>query len=178
MDGRNNARVIDRLVHRPVRAGPRRQGVEALCAEVGDGEVQAAMYPGAQGVQRRHAAWYLALAHSPEMAVAYAQYWDTTHRDGQVEHTTKELMRIAISQLLGCDFCAQQRSVVALEEGWRGEVAHVAVTDDRGSVRRHKVTDPSFRNWNALALAMRGNQISDFPLCNKSFNLSYAGHDL
>ncbi|PYP40490.1 MAG: hydrogenase [Gemmatimonadetes bacterium] len=68
--------------------------------------------------------------------------------------------------------------VVALEEGWRGEVAHVAVTDDRGSVRRHKVTDPSFRNWNALALAMRGNQISDFPLCNKSFNLSYAGHDL
>src|ERR1041384_2243565 len=68
--------------------------------------------------------------------------------------------------------------VVALEEGWRGEVAHVAVTDDRGGIRRHKVTDPSFRNWNALALAMRGNQISDFPLCNKSFNLSYAGHDL
>ena len=64
------------------------------------------------------------------------------------------------------------------EEGWRGEVAHVAVTDDLGRIRRHKVTDPSFRNWNALALAMGGNQISDFPLCNKSFNLSYAGHDL
>lgn len=68
--------------------------------------------------------------------------------------------------------------VVALEEGWRGEVAHVALTDDRGRIRRHKVTDPSFHNWPALALAMRGNQISDFPLCNKSFNLSYAGHDL
>ena len=68
--------------------------------------------------------------------------------------------------------------VVALEEGWRGEVAHVVVTDDRGTVRRHKVVDPSFHNWDALALAMPGNQISDFPLCNKSFNLSYAGHDL
>ena len=68
--------------------------------------------------------------------------------------------------------------VVAIEEGWRGEVVHVVVTDERGTVRRHKVTDPSFHNWPALALAMPGNQISDFPLCNKSFNLSYAGHDL
>jgi Ni,Fe-hydrogenase III large subunit len=68
--------------------------------------------------------------------------------------------------------------VVAMEEGWRGEVVHVLLTDDAGRLRRHKVTDPSFRNWSALALAMPGNQISDFPLCNKSFNLSYAGHDL
>lgn len=68
--------------------------------------------------------------------------------------------------------------VVALEEGWRGEVVHAVLTDDEGNIRRHKVTDPSFHNWQALALAMRGNQISDFPLCNKSFNLSYAGHDL
>lgn len=68
--------------------------------------------------------------------------------------------------------------VVALEEGWRGEVAHVLMTDDRGHVRRHKVTDPSFRNWPAVSEALPGNQISDFPLCNKSFNLSYSGHDL
>jgi Ni,Fe-hydrogenase III large subunit len=68
--------------------------------------------------------------------------------------------------------------VIALEEGWRGEIAHVVVTDDEGSIRRHKVVDPSFHNWPALAGAMTGNQISDFPLCNKSFNLSYAGHDL
>lgn len=68
--------------------------------------------------------------------------------------------------------------VVAVEEGWRGEVVHAVLTDDLGRIRRHKVTDPSFRNWTALALAMPGNQISDFPLCNKSFNLSYAGHDL
>jgi Ni,Fe-hydrogenase III large subunit len=68
--------------------------------------------------------------------------------------------------------------VVALEEGWRGEIAHVVITDTVGAVRRHKVVDPSFHNWSAVAAAMPGNQISDFPLCNKSFNLSYAGHDL
>ena len=77
-----------------------------------------------------------------------------------------------------CDALRPGELVVALEEGWRGEVAHVVVTDDAGRVRRHKVVDPSFHNWDALAVAMPGNQISDFPLCNKSFNLSYAGHDL
>src|SRR5665213_2619290 len=51
-------------------------------------------------------AWYLTLAHSPEIANAYADYWDVTHRGGQVQHTTKELMRIAIAQLLGCEFSA------------------------------------------------------------------------
>jgi Ni,Fe-hydrogenase III large subunit len=40
------------------------------------------------------------------------------------------------------------------------------------------VVDPSFHNWTAVEVALPGNQISDFPLCNKSFNLSYAGHDL
>lgn len=68
--------------------------------------------------------------------------------------------------------------VVVLTEGWRGEIAHIAVTDQSGEIRRHKVVDPSFHNWSALAAAVPGNQISDFPLCNKSFNLSYAGHDL
>ena len=66
---------------------------------------------------------------------------------------------------------------VAMVEGWRGEIVHAVITDDAGRVRRHKVTDPSFHNWTALGLAMPGNDISDFPLCNKSFNLSYAGHD-
>ena len=77
-----------------------------------------------------------------------------------------------------CGALRPNEIVVALQEGWRGELAHVVITDDRGAVRRHKVVDASFHNWTALALAMPGNQISDFPLCNKSFNLSYAGHDL
>ncbi len=68
--------------------------------------------------------------------------------------------------------------VVSMVEGWRGELAHVALTDARGRFEAYKVKDPSFHNWFGLAMALRDGQISDFPLCNKSFNLSYAGHDL
>jgi Ni,Fe-hydrogenase III large subunit len=67
---------------------------------------------------------------------------------------------------------------VSLVEGWRGEVCHVALTDAAGRFRRYKITDPSFHNWIGLALALRGQAISDFPICNKSFNLSYCGFDL
>ena len=67
---------------------------------------------------------------------------------------------------------------VSLVEGWRGEVAHVAVTGVDGRFSRYKVVDPSFHNWMGLAMALRNEEISDFPLCNKSFNLSYCGHDL
>jgi len=67
---------------------------------------------------------------------------------------------------------------VALTEGWRGEICHVAITDPAGRFSRYKVVDPSFHNWTGLAMALRNEQISDFPLCNKSFNLSYCGFDL
>ena len=67
---------------------------------------------------------------------------------------------------------------VALVEGWRGEICHVALTDRAGKFRRYKIVDPSFHNWAGLALALRRQAISDFPLCNKSFNLSYCGFDL
>lgn len=70
------------------------------------------------------------------------------------------------------------RLAASLVEGWRGELCHVALTDQAGRFARYKVVDPSFHNWSALAYALRGQQISDFPLCNKSFNLSYSGHDL
>jgi Ni,Fe-hydrogenase III large subunit len=68
--------------------------------------------------------------------------------------------------------------VVSLVEGWRGEICHVSLTDGRGRFSRYKIVDPSFHNWTGLAMALRNQQISDFPLCNKSFNLSYCGHDL
>ena len=68
--------------------------------------------------------------------------------------------------------------LVTLSEGWRGEICHVAATDSKGRWKYYKIVDPSFHNWFGLALALRGQQISDFPLCNKSFNLSYCGHDL
>ena len=70
------------------------------------------------------------------------------------------------------------RIVTTLVEGWRGEIAHVVGTDPSGRISRYKVVDPSFHNWMGLAMALRDQAISDFPLCNKSFNLSYCGHDL
>jgi Ni,Fe-hydrogenase III large subunit len=73
---------------------------------------------------------------------------------------------------------AASRIAVSLVEGWRGEICHVALTDDAGRLAAYKIVDPSFHNWIGLAMALRDQQISDFPLCNKSFNLSYCGHDL
>ncbi len=65
-----------------------------------------------------------------------------------------------------------------LTEGWRGEICHTAATDSQGKFLFYKIVDPSFHNWFGLSMALRNQQISDFPLCNKSFNLSYCGHDL
>jgi Ni,Fe-hydrogenase III large subunit len=73
---------------------------------------------------------------------------------------------------------APEALIVSLVEGWRGQICHVAITNSEGRFARYKVVDPSFHNWIGLALALRDQQISDFPLCNKSFNLSYCGHDL
>jgi Ni,Fe-hydrogenase III large subunit len=67
---------------------------------------------------------------------------------------------------------------ISLTEGWRGEICHAVVTDQQGVPVIYKIKDPSFHNWLALALAVRNNEISDFPVCNKSFDLSYCGHDL
>ena len=68
--------------------------------------------------------------------------------------------------------------VVSLVEAWRGAVCHVGLTDGDGKFAHYKVIDPSFHNWVGLAMSLRDQPISDFPLCNKSFNLSYCGHDL
>jgi Ni,Fe-hydrogenase III large subunit len=71
-----------------------------------------------------------------------------------------------------------QHIAVAVIEGWRGEVVHCLETDEGGRLLHYKLQDPSLRNWFALAIAMRDNEISDFPICNKSFDLSYCGNDL
>jgi Ni,Fe-hydrogenase III large subunit len=67
---------------------------------------------------------------------------------------------------------------ISAVEGWRGEICHTAVTDQAGNIVHYKIKDPSMHNWMALALAVRNQEISDFPVCNKSFNLSYCGNDL
>jgi Ni,Fe-hydrogenase III large subunit len=68
--------------------------------------------------------------------------------------------------------------VISIVEGWRGEIVHTMLTDESGQLIKYKIKDPSFNNWFMLALSVRNNGISDFPLCNKSFNLSYCGNDL
>ena len=73
---------------------------------------------------------------------------------------------------------APESLAFSLLEGWRGEICHVAITDAEGKIATYKVKDPSLHNWLALAIAVRSEGISDFPICNKSFNLSYCGHDL
>jgi len=73
---------------------------------------------------------------------------------------------------------AKDSMVVSMVEGFRGEIVHSVITDNKGNICRYKIKDPSFNNWFGLAMAVRDNEISDFPLCNKSFNLSYCGFDL
>ncbi|MFZ5862906.1 MAG: NADH-quinone oxidoreductase subunit C [Nitrospirota bacterium] len=63
-------------------------------------------------------------------------------------------------------------------EGWRGEILYYVMAGEHGAIHRCKVRDPSFVNWPAIQFAVLGNIIPDFPLINKSFNLSYAGTDL
>jgi len=63
-------------------------------------------------------------------------------------------------------------------EGWRGEILYVIMAGENNRIHRCKVRDPSFVNWPAIQYAVLGNIIPDFPLINKSFNLSYAGNDL
>lgn len=67
---------------------------------------------------------------------------------------------------------------ISFVEGWRGEICHAAITDAAGHIAHYRIKDPSLHNWYALSLAVRGEGISDFPVNNKSFNLSYCGYDL
>ena len=58
-------------------------------------------------------AWYRTMGNNPEVAKAFANYWDMLHRGGTVPHHIKELARIQIAQMIGCEFCARQTSPLA-----------------------------------------------------------------
>jgi Ni,Fe-hydrogenase III large subunit len=105
----------------------------------------------------------------------------------EVEHSLEEMLKILQSLpdhdgeiLKKCqpgsdlrgDFC------VSMTEGWRGQIVQTLILNESGQLEHYKSQDPSFQNWNAMQLANRGNAISDFPVCNKSCNLAYNGHDL
>jgi Ni,Fe-hydrogenase III large subunit/Ni,Fe-hydrogenase III component G len=81
------------------------------------------------------------------------------------------------------EFCAPvpvippDRCALSAVEGWRGEIIHWIRTGPDNRLERCKIKDPSLNNWPALVEAVQGNIIADFPVINKSFNLSYSGTD-
>jgi len=77
-----------------------------------------------------------------------------------------------------CDSPAPGKAGFGAVEGWRGEIIYWLQAGPDGEINRSMVRDPSSLNWLALEQAMPGNIVPDFPLCNKSFNQSYSGHDL
>lgn len=136
-------------------------------------------------VRRDHPAGAYRFCHIPVAVVgsgdAYARALVRRHEAlRSLMFITEELGRLPQGAVMRPERqpLAANAFTVGMTEGWRGETVHVAITGAEGRLARYKVVDPSFHNWFGLAMALRGEAISDFPLCNKSFNLSYAGHDL
>lgn len=109
----------------------------------------------------------------PEGNIIEGGKGDCPHLGEAPEGPSRQMGSVPFSSPLRPDHAA-----VTLIEGWRGEICHAAITGHDGRFAAYKIVDPSFHNWFGLTMAMRDQQISDFPLCNKSFNLSYCGHDL
>lgn len=110
-------------------------------------------------------------------ARSYMRYIEIQQSVHYIQEQLKRLTPMEIMLKENNDY-AVNSLCLSLVEGWRGEIAHIAITDDRGKIIKYKIKDPSLCNWYGLALSVRNNGISDFPICNKSFNLSYCGHDL
>jgi Ni,Fe-hydrogenase III large subunit len=135
-------------------------------------------------VRHDHPAGVFRLAHIPVsvsetgdvFARAYVRWLEIQRSTAFVREQLREMpsgpARVPVGEL------AADRLCVSLVEGWRGEICHVGITDAAGKLAAYKVVDPSFHNWQGVAMALRGQQISDFPLVNKSFDLSYCGFDL
>lgn len=128
--------------------------------------------------------WFKGVSHEPVVKHHGDVFSRTQIRKEEViqsigyirEHLSRGVPDVRDEEPLGAP--AADSLAISLVEGWRGEICHCAVTGKAGELIRYKVKDPSFHNWMGLALAVRKNEISDFPVCNKSFNLSYCGHDL
>jgi Ni,Fe-hydrogenase III large subunit/Ni,Fe-hydrogenase III component G len=84
----------------------------------------------------------------------------------------------AVLSLTSRAMAEQSAGGVGIAEGWRGAVVHRVELDEQGRLARVKIVDPSFLNWPALPISLADTIVPDFPLANKSFNLSYAGNDL
>jgi len=114
------------------------------------------------------------------------QVGDVSHRmQVRVDevHESLGIIRSAAEESLHGEFRAQvppipaDRCALSAVEGWRGEIIHWIRTGPDNHLERCKINDPSLNNWPALVEAVQGNIIADFPVINKSFNLSYSGTD-
>ena len=117
-----------------------------------------------------------------------------THRNGDVAARVTvrfdevfESLRLIRAICAGCRAGATRTELQAAAaasmgagwvEGWRGEVLVALEIGNDGRIVRCHCHDPSWQNWPVLEHAVMGNIVPDFPLINKSFNLSYSGHDL
>lgn len=101
-------------------------------------------------------------------------------------YSSIEIIKSALEKMVKGDIAAVTKTVslkknfygVGMTEGWRGDILYLVSTDSKGNISRVDVRDPSFVNWPLLSHAAKGNVVPDFPLMNKSFNLSYSGNDL
>lgn len=132
-------------------------------------------YP--SGMYRHYPARKIVLEKGDVFARTYIRYIEIMHSFNYIKEQLGIIHGDQIHVTAQNDFPADALAL-SMTEGWRGEIIHVAMTDGSGKLIRYKIKDPSFNNWYGLALAVRDNGISDFPLCNKSFDLSYCGHDL
>jgi Ni,Fe-hydrogenase III large subunit/Ni,Fe-hydrogenase III component G len=114
------------------------------------------------------------------------QIGDVSHRmQIRVDEVSESLgiLRRAAEENLHGEFRAPMPSIppdrcaLSAVEGWRGEIIHWIRTGPENHLERCKIKDPSLNNWPALVEAVQGNIIADFPVINKSFNLSYSGTD-
>jgi Ni,Fe-hydrogenase III large subunit len=168
--------------------GARFEGTGALSPEVASELGLVGVAARACGLERDvrhdHPTGIFRLAHIPVsvwhtgdvFARAYVRWLEIQRSSAFVAEQLDALP--AAAARVPCKPLAPNRFCASLVEGWRGEICHIAVTDEAGKFSTYKIVDPSFHNWTGLALALRDQQISDFPLCNKSFDLSYCGHDL
>ena len=117
-----------------------------------------------------------------------------THRNGDVAarvivrfeeiFESLRLMRLILDRMPGGAICTPLPAMpenafgIGMVEGWRGEVLMALHSGKDNRIERLHPHDPSWQNWPLLEHAIIGNIVPDFPLINKSFNLSYTGQDL
>jgi len=180
--------VLDMLMNNQV-ARERMQGVGVLSQKLANDFGVVGVAARASGIHydsRLHFSHGLYPSLSPKLAVA--QNGDVYSR---TKVRTQELLDslVTIEQILSTLTVGDHGLAIPKElpmdsvglgivESHRGELIHLFFTDKNGRLKRYAIKDPSVNNWTALAIAVRNNLVSDFPLCNKSFSLSYSGHDL